>query len=56
MKLGEGEKKPRAVVLSGFMRSGSSFVGEAFNVHPEVFYMFEPLHPFYNTARVHTIA
>merc|ERR1712227_615827 len=26
------------------MRSGSSFLGEFFNVHPEAFYMFEPLH------------
>ncbi|CBY23111.1 unnamed protein product [Oikopleura dioica] len=48
----ESESKPRAILLSGFMRSGSSFVGEVFNVHPQVFYMFEPLHPFYNTARV----
>ena len=25
---------------------GSSFVGEVFNVHRDVFYMFEPLHPY----------
>lgn len=34
----------RSILIVSFMRSGSSFVGEFFNVHPEVFYMFEPLH------------
>ena len=34
----------RSIIILSYMRSGSSFVGEFFNVHPEVFYMFEPLH------------
>merc|ERR1719204_2086878 len=29
------------------MRSGSTFVGEIFNNHPNAFYQFEPLHEFY---------
>lgn len=36
--------KPTAVIISAFMRSGSSLVGEVFNSHPDVFYSFEPLH------------
>ena len=36
--------KPKAVIISAFMRSGSSLVGEVFNSHPDVFYSFEPLH------------
>ena len=28
-----------------YMRSGSSFLGEFFNEHSDVFYQFEPLHP-----------
>ena len=40
----EASSKPKAVIISAFMRSGSSFVGEVFNNHPDVFYSFEPLH------------
>ena len=36
--------KPKAVIISAFMRSGSSLVGEVFNNHPDAFYSFEPLH------------
>lgn len=39
-----GWKKQNAILLSSFMRSGSSVVGDIFNRHPDVFYMFEPLH------------
>ncbi|CAH3043918.1 unnamed protein product, partial [Pocillopora meandrina] len=27
-------------------RTGSSFLGQLFNQHPDVFYLYEPLHPF----------
>lgn len=40
----ESTHKPKAVIISAFMRSGSSLVGEVFNSHPDVFYSFEPLH------------
>ena len=40
----ESIRKPKAVIISAFMRSGSSLVGEVFNSHPDVFYSFEPLH------------
>ena len=40
----ESSSKPKAVIISAFMRSGSSLVGEVFNNHPDVFYSFEPLH------------
>lgn len=33
-----------AILLSSFMRSGSSVIGDIFNRHPDCFYMFEPLH------------
>ena len=36
----------RGVVLLTYYRSGSSFVGELFNQHPDVFYHFEPLFPY----------
>ena len=31
------------LILLTYMRSGSSFAGEIFNNHPEVFYVYEPL-------------
>jgi len=37
----------KVVIILTNHRSGSSFVGELFNQHPDVFYMFEPL---YGTA------
>ena len=40
----DSSNKPTAVIISAFMRSGSSLVGEVFNSHPDVFYSFEPLH------------
>ncbi|CAK8684181.1 carbohydrate sulfotransferase 3-like [Clavelina lepadiformis] len=43
------ENRPQrtsAVVVFTTMRSGSSFLGELFNQHPQVFYLFEPLHAF----------
>ena len=42
--LQNSSNKPTAVIISAFMRSGSSLVGEVFNSHPDVFYSFEPLH------------
>ena len=36
--------KQKLIIISTFMRSGSTFVGELFNLHSEVFYQFEPLH------------
>ena len=32
------------VILLTHMRSGSSVVGNMFNLHPDVFYIYEPLH------------
>ena len=42
----EPTPKPRqnVILLSSFMRSGSSVIGDIFNNHPDCFYMFEPLH------------
>lgn len=41
--------RPRAdktrVLIVAYGRSGSSFLGGIFNVHPEVFYIYEPLNP-----------
>ena len=31
------------VLIVAYMRSGSSFVGQIFNQHPDVFYIYEPL-------------
>ncbi|KAJ7365189.1 hypothetical protein OS493_007840 [Desmophyllum pertusum] len=31
------------IVIMSYPRSGSSFLGDVFNHHPEVFYLFEPL-------------
>ncbi|XP_019622882.1 PREDICTED: carbohydrate sulfotransferase 1-like [Branchiostoma belcheri] len=35
--------KRTAVIIMTRMRSGSTFVGEIFNQHPEAFYVFEPI-------------
>ena len=35
----------KIVIIVTFMRSGSTFLGELFNVHNDAFYQFEPLHP-----------
>nr|XP_039267711.1 carbohydrate sulfotransferase 1-like [Styela clava] len=37
------KKKMRAVVIVASYRTGSSFIGQLFNQHPDVFYLFEPL-------------
>ena len=42
--------KRKVIVITTFMRSGSTFLGELFNLHPETFYQFEPLHPFYHSG------
>ena len=34
-------------------RTGSSFLGDAFNQHPDVFYLFEPLHGIVHTPLQH---
>lgn len=44
------QKKQTAVIIVTFMRSGSTFLGEMFNVHDDAFYMFEPLHPWSKTG------
>ncbi|XP_076455708.1 carbohydrate sulfotransferase 6-like [Babylonia areolata] len=33
------------LILLTYMRSGSSFTGDLFNHHPDVFYVYEPLYP-----------
>ena len=43
-KVNISNKKPRLnVIILTHIRSGSSFVGNMFNFHPDVFYLFEPL-------------
>ena len=37
--------KKKIVLITSFMRSGSTFLGEFFNVHKDSFYQFEPLYP-----------
>ena len=34
---------PKRVVLLGYYRGGSSFLGELMNQNPHIFYVFEPL-------------
>ena len=38
------QRKQKAIVITTFMRSGSTFLGELFNLHSQAFYQFEPLH------------
>ncbi|XP_022802263.1 carbohydrate sulfotransferase 4-like [Stylophora pistillata] len=38
------EKKRLNVIILTHMSSGSSFSGNIFNLHPDVFYLYEPLH------------
>ncbi|KAG9471608.1 hypothetical protein GDO78_014020, partial [Eleutherodactylus coqui] len=38
-------KAPIHVLILSSWRSGSSFIGQIFNHHPDVFYLFEPGHP-----------
>ena len=43
-KVNISNNKPRLnVIILTHMRSGSSFTGNLFNFHPDVFYLFEPL-------------
>ena len=43
-KVNISSNKPRLnVIILTHMRSGSSFTGNMFNFHPDVFYLFEPL-------------
>ena len=36
---------PSKVIIIAYRRSGSSFIGEMFNRNPQIFYLFEPIHP-----------
>lgn len=38
-----------ALLIMSSMRTGSSFTGQFFNQHPDVFYIFEPLFPFHDS-------
>ncbi|XP_040260935.1 carbohydrate sulfotransferase 4-like [Bufo bufo] len=40
----ETKKRPIHVLIISSWRSGSSFIGQIFNHHPNVFYLFEPGH------------
>ncbi|XP_077148682.1 carbohydrate sulfotransferase 4-like [Ranitomeya variabilis] len=40
----ETKKAPIHVLILSSWRSGSSFIGQIFNHHPDVFYLFEPGH------------
>jgi len=40
--------KPALIIMSS-LRTGSSFTGQFFNQHPDVFYMFEPLFLFHDS-------
>ena len=37
------QKTRKAIIIVAFHRSGSSFTGELLNIHPDVFYSYEPL-------------
>ncbi|KAM4642028.1 carbohydrate sulfotransferase 4-like [Discoglossus pictus] len=39
------QQKPVHLLIVSSWRSGSSFFGEIFNHHPDVFYLYEPGHP-----------
>lgn len=41
--LPKGKKRLNVIILT-LMSSGSSFFGNVFNLHPDVFYLYEPLH------------
>ena len=41
-----GSKMSAYVLILAQPRTGSSFLGQLFNQHPDVFYLYEPLHPF----------
>ena len=41
---GPGETKRWNVIILTHMSSGSTFTGNIFNLHPDVFYLYEPLH------------
>ena len=42
------------IIIMSFPRSGSSFLGEIFNQHPGVFYLFEPLGPLQKSLTQHS--
>ena len=49
-----GVTSPRTnVIIVAQPRTGSSFLGDAFNQHPDVFYLFEPLHGIVNSPLQH---
>ena len=41
------------LIIAAQPRTGSSFLGDAFNQHPDVFYLFEPLHGIVNSPLQH---
>lgn len=41
---GNRTQEKNIIILLAYFRSGSSWTGGFFNVHPEVIYLFEPLH------------
>jgi hypothetical protein len=43
-----GEGAPVKVAILGHPRSGTTMVGGLFDVNPDVFYLFEPLHDVLN--------
>lgn len=43
-RLAEIKTSIQRLIIVGQARTGSSFLGDAFNQHPDVFYLFEPLH------------
>ena len=40
-------KNPKRVLLSAYMRGGSSFLGQLFAMNPDAFYWFEIVEPMY---------
>lgn len=43
-RLAELKTSIQRLIIVGQARTGSSFLGDAFNQHPDVFYLFEPLY------------
>lgn len=56
-KRSEGIKQPKRmnIIMLSLPRSGSSFLGNVFNHHPQVLYLFEPLHSLQRHFNEHSL-
>ena len=52
-----GSHHRKLTILLSQPRSGSSWIGSFFDSHPDVFYIYEPLHPqVYRDSKIHLSA